>query len=76
MGTKPGKLIGIKLPFHMNHFSICETIMAAFMSDVIYVKTAFQSVLSNHIVTEHPELRFGVQFRIMDDPLCNDSTVI
>ncbi|GFV62948.1 hypothetical protein TNCV_4410121 [Trichonephila clavipes] len=32
MSTEPAKLIGINLPFQMNHASICDTMIAAFAS--------------------------------------------
>ncbi|GFV32284.1 transposable element Tcb2 transposase [Trichonephila clavipes] len=62
MSTESGKLISTKLSFQMNHASICGTMMAAFVLDAIQVNAAFQS--------GHPELWFGVRFRIMDNPIC------
>ncbi|GFX47343.1 HTH_Tnp_Tc3_2 domain-containing protein [Trichonephila clavipes] len=50
MSTEPGKLIGTKLSFQMNHASICGTMMAAFMLEAIPVNAAFQSALLNVIV--------------------------
>ena len=44
--------------------------MAAFVLDAMLVNAAFQSVLSNNIMAEHPELWSGVLFRIMNDPIC------
>ena len=58
--TEPGKLIGTKLSFQMNHASFCETMMAVFVLDAIPVNDAFQSALSNDIVAEHPDLWSGV----------------
>ncbi|GFV71218.1 uncharacterized protein TNCV_2429651 [Trichonephila clavipes] len=40
------------------------------------VNAAFQSALSNDIVTYHPELWFRVKFGIMDDPICYKLRVI
>ncbi|PRD33728.1 UNVERIFIED_CONTAM: hypothetical protein NCL1_16777 [Trichonephila clavipes] len=34
MSTEPGKLIGTKLSFQMNHASICWTVMATFVLDI------------------------------------------
>ncbi|GFS95172.1 uncharacterized protein TNCV_2705181 [Trichonephila clavipes] len=76
MGTEPGKLIGTKLSFHMNHASICGTMMAAFILDAMQVNADFQSALSNDIVAYPPELCFGVGFRIMNDPICYELRVI
>ena len=56
MSTEPGKLIGTKLPFQMNHASVCGTMMAAFVLDTMLVNAASQSALSNDIVAEHQEL--------------------
>ncbi|GFY02071.1 uncharacterized protein TNCV_5099321 [Trichonephila clavipes] len=42
MIPEPGKLIRTKLSFKMNHASMCETMMAAFVLDVILVNAAFQ----------------------------------
>ncbi|GFV52940.1 transposable element Tcb2 transposase [Trichonephila clavipes] len=56
MSTEPGKLIGTKLSFQMNHASICGTMMAAFVLDAMLVNAAFQSALSNDIVALHREL--------------------
>ncbi|GFX17109.1 uncharacterized protein TNCV_4266351 [Trichonephila clavipes] len=50
MSSEPGKLIGTKLPFQMNHASICETMMTAFVLDGMPVNAAFQSALSNDIL--------------------------
>ncbi|GFU63942.1 HTH_Tnp_Tc3_2 domain-containing protein [Trichonephila clavipes] len=50
MSTEPGKLIGTKLSFQMNHASICRTMMAASMLDSMPVNVAFQNALSNDIV--------------------------
>ncbi|GFS76420.1 HTH_Tnp_Tc3_2 domain-containing protein [Trichonephila clavipes] len=50
MSTEPGKLIGTKLSFQMNHASICGTMMVAFVSDARPVNAAFQSALWNDIV--------------------------
>ncbi|GFV56690.1 uncharacterized protein TNCV_4651861 [Trichonephila clavipes] len=61
MSTEPGKLIGTKLSFQMNHASMCEAMMATFVFDAIPVNGAFQSTLSNHIVAFHLEfLIWGV----------------
>ncbi|GFX16724.1 uncharacterized protein TNCV_4187001 [Trichonephila clavipes] len=40
ISTEPGKLIGTKLSFQMNHASICGAMMAAFMLDAMPVNTA------------------------------------
>ena len=45
--------------------------MAAFVLDAMPVNTAFQSMLSNDIVAEYPELWTGVQVRIIDDSITN-----
>ena len=50
--------------------------MAAFMLDALPFNAAFQSALSNDIVIKHPELWSGVQFHIMDDPICCELSVI
>ncbi|GFX66332.1 hypothetical protein TNCV_343061 [Trichonephila clavipes] len=60
MSTEPGKLIGTKLSFQMNHASIYGTMMVAFVLDAIPMNSAIQSALSNEIVAERPELWFGV----------------
>ncbi|GFS95235.1 putative DD41D transposase [Trichonephila clavipes] len=44
MSTEPGKVIGTKLSFQMNHTSICGTMMAAFVLDAMPVNAAFQRV--------------------------------
>ncbi|PRD23958.1 UNVERIFIED_CONTAM: hypothetical protein NCL1_45018 [Trichonephila clavipes] len=41
MSTEPSNMIGTKLSFQMNHASICETMMAAFMLDAIPVNDVF-----------------------------------
>ncbi|GFW47845.1 transposable element Tcb2 transposase [Trichonephila clavipes] len=41
MSPGPGKLIGTKLSFQMNHASVCGTMMAAFVLDAIPVNAAF-----------------------------------
>ena len=56
MSTEPGKLIGTKLSFQMNHVSICWTMMAVFVLDAMPENSAFQSVLLNDIVIEHLNL--------------------
>ena len=48
----------------------------AFVLDAMPVNTAFQSALLNDIVTEHPELWSGVQFRIVDNPICYELRAI
>ncbi|GFS69224.1 hypothetical protein TNCV_4010631 [Trichonephila clavipes] len=58
----------------MNHASICGTMMAAFMLVAMLVNAASQSALSNDVVTYDPELRFGMRFRIIDDPICHESS--
>ena len=50
----------------MNPVSICEIIKAAFVLDALPVKSAFQSVILNDLVAEHPKLWYGVRFRIID----------
>ncbi|GFX81431.1 HTH_Tnp_Tc3_2 domain-containing protein [Trichonephila clavipes] len=50
MSTEPAKLIGTKLSFHMNHASVCETMVAVFVLGTMTVNSAFQSALSNDIV--------------------------
>ncbi|GFW06012.1 uncharacterized protein TNCV_4478061 [Trichonephila clavipes] len=47
LSAEPGKLIGNKLFFQMNHASICGTMMAAFVLNATPENTAFQSALSN-----------------------------
>ncbi|GFW10694.1 transposable element Tcb2 transposase [Trichonephila clavipes] len=76
MSTDPGKRISNKLSFQKNHASICGNKLVAFVLDAKPVKAAFQSMLSNDIVTLHPKLRFEMQFRIMDDPIYNELGVI
>ncbi|GFX87173.1 uncharacterized protein TNCV_2059441 [Trichonephila clavipes] len=49
MSTEPGKLIGTKLSFQMNHASICGTMKATFVLDAMLLNAALQSVLSNDI---------------------------
>ncbi|GFV85547.1 uncharacterized protein TNCV_3773711 [Trichonephila clavipes] len=51
MSTEPGKQIGPKLSLHMKHASICETMIAVFVLDAMPVNAAFQSALSNDILT-------------------------
>ncbi|GFX79753.1 HTH_Tnp_Tc3_2 domain-containing protein [Trichonephila clavipes] len=46
--TEPGRLIGTKLSFQMNHASICGTMRVAFM--FVPMNAAFRSTLSNDIV--------------------------
>ncbi|GFT84536.1 HTH_Tnp_Tc3_2 domain-containing protein [Trichonephila clavipes] len=50
MSIEPGKLIGTKLSFQMNHALVCGTMMAAFVSDARPVNATLQSALSNDIV--------------------------
>ena len=75
MSTESGKLIGTKMSFQMNHASICETMMAAFVQDTLLVNAVFQSELSNYIVAEHPRLWSGMGFRIMNNPICYELRV-
>ena len=56
ISTEPGNLIGIKLSFQMNHASVCETMMTAFVLEAMPVYTNFQSAISNDVVAEHTEL--------------------
>ena len=44
--AEPGKVIGVKLYFLMNHVSVCGTMMAAFVLDAILINATFQSALS------------------------------
>ena len=76
MSTEPDKLIGTKLSFQMNHASVCGTMMAAFVLNVMSVNAAFHSVLLNDIVAECPELWSGLRFHIMDYPICYELRVI
>ena len=69
-------MIATKFSFQMNHASVCGTLMAAFVLDAIPVDAAFQSALLNDTVAEHPELWFGVRFRIMDNLICYELNVI
>ncbi|GFW27061.1 transposable element Tcb2 transposase [Trichonephila clavipes] len=50
MSTEPGKLIDSKLSFQMNHASICEITMAAFVFDAMPVNTAFQSAYIREVL--------------------------
>ncbi|GFT73919.1 HTH_Tnp_Tc3_2 domain-containing protein [Trichonephila clavipes] len=50
MSTETDKLFSTKLPFQMNHASICGTMIAAFVFDAMPVNAAFQSALSNNVV--------------------------
>ena len=50
--------------------------MAAFVLDAMPVDAASQSALSNNIVTEHQELWSGVQFYVMDGPICCELRII
>ena len=50
--------------------------MAMFILDAMLVKATFQSALSNNIVAEHSELWSGVQFCIMDKPICYKLRII
>ncbi|GFW58811.1 HTH_Tnp_Tc3_2 domain-containing protein [Trichonephila clavipes] len=50
LSTEPGRLIGTKLFFQMNHTLSCRTMMAAFVLEAISVNAAFQSALSNDIL--------------------------
>ncbi|GFY12303.1 uncharacterized protein TNCV_284061 [Trichonephila clavipes] len=56
MSTEPSKLIGTKMSFQMNHDSICENMMTAFVLYAMPVNATFQGVLSNDTVAYHPEL--------------------
>ncbi|GFV61168.1 transposable element Tcb2 transposase [Trichonephila clavipes] len=76
MSTEPDKLISTKLFFQMSHSLICATMMAAFLLDAMLMNATFQIALSNGIVTQHPELWFGMRFRIMDDTICYELRVI
>ncbi|GFV96075.1 transposable element Tcb1 transposase [Trichonephila clavipes] len=76
MSTEPGNLIVTKLSFQMNHASLCGTVMDAFVLNAIPVNVAFQSPLSNDIVTQHLELWFRVRFCIKDDPISYELRVI
>ena len=49
---------------------------AMFVLETMPVNAAFQNALSNDIEDEHPELRSGVRFRIMDDPICYELRII
>ena len=49
-------LTGTKLSFSMNPVSVCEIMIAAFVSDAMLVKAAFQSALSNDTVVK----QFGI----------------
>ncbi|PRD18896.1 UNVERIFIED_CONTAM: Transposable element Tcb2 transposase [Trichonephila clavipes] len=48
--TEPGKLIGTKLSFQMNHASVCRNMMAAFVFVAMSVNAAFQ--IANRYVRE------------------------
>ncbi|GFU84791.1 transposable element Tcb2 transposase [Trichonephila clavipes] len=48
--TELSKLIGARLSFQMNHASIWETMMDAFVLDAMPVNAAFQSAVSNEII--------------------------
>ena len=50
--------------------------MAQFVLHAIPVNDTFQSRLSNDIVAEQPELFSGVQFRIIEDPICYEVRMI
>ena len=50
--------------------------MTAFVLDAMPINAVFQSMFSNDIVTEHPELWSGVRFHIMDDLICYELKVI
>ncbi|GFW25479.1 uncharacterized protein TNCV_3722071 [Trichonephila clavipes] len=77
MSTEPGKLIGTKLSFLMNHAYICGTMMmAAFLLDAMPSNSAFQSALSNDIVAQRTKLWFGVRFCIMGKPICHELSVL
>ena len=52
ISTEPEKLIDTKLPFQMNHASVCGTMVAAFMLDARPINAAFQSALSKDIVAD------------------------
>ena len=56
MRKEPGKLIGTKLTFQMNHSEICGTTMAAFVLDTMPVNVSLQNALSNDIVAEPAKL--------------------
>ena len=76
INTEPGKLIGTKLSFQMNHASICGTMMAVCVFDTMPVNAAFQSALMNDIVAKHPELWSRVRFCNMTHPICYKLRVI
>ncbi|GFW82301.1 transposable element Tcb1 transposase [Trichonephila clavipes] len=50
--------------------------LSAFVLDAMPVNAAFQSALSNDIVTYPPELWVELRFRILDDPICYELWVI
>ncbi|GFW47978.1 uncharacterized protein TNCV_2401651 [Trichonephila clavipes] len=53
INTDPRGLLGNRLSFLMNPTLICGTMMAVFVLNTMSVNTAFQSALSNAIVTGH-----------------------
>ncbi|GFU99136.1 uncharacterized protein TNCV_1228501 [Trichonephila clavipes] len=56
MSPEPGKLIGTKLSFQINHASICGTMMAKFLLDSMPLNAAFQSA------AVHPEASLELSF--------------
>ena len=55
ISTEPGEPIGAKLSLQMNHASICETMITAFMLDAMSASATFQSTLFNDILAKHLE---------------------
>ena len=76
MSTEPGKLIGTKFSFQMNHAAICGAMTAAFVLDALPVNAAFQNALPSDRVAEFPKLWSGVRFPIMDDSISYELRVI
>ncbi|GFW42767.1 transposable element Tc1 transposase [Trichonephila clavipes] len=65
----PQQLLDNVVQSMINRAPICRNMMAALTLDALPVNVAFQSALSNDIVSKHRELEFGGRFRIMDDPI-------
>ena len=61
-------LICTMLYFQMNHASICGTISVRHHAGQRCLPECIPSDISSDMVAEHPKLRSGVRFRIMNDP--------
>ena len=76
--TDPGKLIGTKFSFQMNHASICGTMVITFVLDAMSVNAALQIALLKDIIAEHSTLwspRTPVTSVLQVSPMLDTTTV-